>query len=432
MTAAQKQPPLIESVHLAADELTLLISVADTDAEVITFAKSGGLSDDAVGGTKRVLRLGVLAASIGSAQSTIGELRRVVDQVHALEAMPGQVATQLSAVVGDDERPGALAAALDHVTTDASTRMAKAVKPIQEAMLGRGPEALPQLLEARLTEALSREARVILGRLFDTDGGSPLMTHLANGEKAITTLRADTTAMEGRLRDQIAELAQRVVVQRAEQPTPVQSGNTWEADALDDLARATAILGDSVEPVGNTSGHGGSKAGDHVLHVADDRGLDGVRVAIECRTGAWRRLTVPQLRQVVSNREAHAGLLLTESIATLPRDAEAAGFRVYYAERLVVLHHDRTDPAAPQRLAIAVQVARLLARLAATSSGSLAERDQLRAGIARIETALTHLRPLRAAVTGIEKETSSVQKHAAALEADIRRALADVTALVVA
>jgi len=440
MTAVPKQPGIIESVQLSPDDTALLVALADTDTEVVTFAKSGGLGDDAVGGTKRVLRLGVMAASVGSAQSTIGELRRVVDQVHALEAMPGQVAAQLGTavgaeltrVVGDDERPGALAAALDTVTEDASKRLASAVKPIQEALLGSGPNALPQLLEARLTESMSREARVILGRLFDTEGGSPLMTHLANGEKAITALRTDTTALETRLREQITELAQAVVLQRAERPTPIQGGNDWEADTLDDLARVTAILGDTVEPVGATTGHGGSKAGDHVLHVADDQGADGVRVAIECRTGTTRRLTVAQLRQAVTNRDAHAGLLLAENNAALPRDAEATGFRVYYAERLVVLHHDRTETGAAERLGVAVQVARILARLAASSSGSLAERDQLRAAIAKIETGLTHLRPLRAAVTGIEKETTSVHKHAAALEADIRRALTDVTALLAA
>jgi hypothetical protein len=439
MTAAPKQPRMIESVQLSTDEQALLISVVDSDAEVITFAKSGGLGEDAVNGIKRVMRLGAMSASIGSAQSTIGELRRVVDQVHALEAMPGQVAAQLSTtigtelqrVVGDDERPGALAAALNTVTADASTRLALAVKPIHEALLGSGPEALPQLLESRLAETLTREARGILARLFDTDGGSPLMTHLMNGEKAIQALRTDTTGVESRLRAQIAELAQQVAVQKAERPDPAAGGRGWEADTLDDLARVTSILGDTVEPVGTTTGHGGSQAGDHVLHVADE-GADGVCVAIECRSGTTKRLTVPQLRQAVSNRDAHAGLLLAEHSAALPRDAEAAGFRVYYSERLVVIQHDRTDPAANERLGVAVQVVRLLARHNASSPGSLAERDQLRTAIAKIETALTHLRPLRAAVTGIEKETGSVNKHAAALEADIRRAVTDMAALLAA
>lgn len=439
MTAAQKNPPVIESVRLAPDETALFVSLVDTDPEVLAFAKAGGLGDDAVGATKRALRLGIVAGSIGSAQSTVGELYRVAEQIQALERLPETVAlrlsdaigAQLQRVVGDDERPGALAAALDSVTTESAKTLSVAIKPIQEALLGSGPAALPQLLETRLTQSLTRESKAILARIFDVDSGSPLMTHLAAGEKAIAALRADTVALEERVRGQIGELTQAVLVQRADRPSAVNAGNDWEADSLDDIAAVTAILGDTVEPVGATTGHGGSKAGDGVLHVCDES-VEGMKVAIECRTGASRRCTVDQLRQMVTNRDAHAGLLLAKTAEALPRDAQAAGFRVYFGERLVVMHYDRADPAASQQLAVAVQVSRVLARLSATSGGSLAERDEIRSGVSRIESALSHLRPLRAAVTGIEKETGRVQSHASALEADIRRALADMTALIAA
>jgi len=135
---------------------------------------------------------------------------------------------------------------------------------------------------------------------------------------------------------------------------------------------------------------------------------------------------------MVGNREAHAGLLLTPTNEALPRDARASGFRVYLAERLVVLHYDRLDPAGEQLLATAIQVVRLLARLAATSGGALDEREQIRDGLARIETALGHLKPLRAAVTGIEKETAVVRKHASELENEIRRVIIHLTATLTA
>lgn len=126
----------------------------------------------------------------------------------ALAAMPEQVANELGEtvgnelrrMVGDDERPGALSAALDCVTGDAAKSLAEAVKPIQEALLGSGPKALPQVLEVRLLQALTRGTRVALDQLFDVEGGSPLMTHLANGEKAVAGLRQDTTAIEEPLR----------------------------------------------------------------------------------------------------------------------------------------------------------------------------------------------------------------------------------------
>lgn len=442
MSAVPKMQDAIESVHLSLDEKALMVSLVHQDPEVVAFAKAGGLGEDAleaVETAKRIFKVGVLSLATGSAQATISELHRVVEQMDALAAMPQQVADQLGEtvgnelcrMVGDDERPGALSAALDRVTVDAAKSLAEAVKPIQEALLGSGPKALPQVLEVRLLQALTRGTRAALDQLFDLEGGSPLMTHLANGEKAIAGLRKDTTAIEERLRAQIADLAERVLVQDVQKPTPAQAGHDWESDTLDDIARVTAILGDTVESVGYSAGHGRSKSGDHLLHVCDDD-VDGIRVAVECRTGLTRKLTVEQLREMVENREAHGGLLLAQAPEALPRDAQAGGFRVYIAERIVVLHYDRSGPAAEQQLVTAVQVVRLLAKLAATSGGSLDEREQIRDGIGRIESALRHLRPLRSAVTGIEKETGVVQKHASELEAEIRRVLIDLTAALTA
>jgi hypothetical protein len=429
MTTAQvsTKHDAIETVHLSPDEKALLVSLVHQDPEVVAFAKIGGLGEDpadAVEAAKRIFKIGILSVATGSAQSTVSELHRIVAQIDALSAMPEQVASQLGEtvgreldrMVGDDERPGALSAALDSVTTEAAKSLAEAVKPIQDALLGSGPTALPQVLEVRVLDALTRGTREALDRLFD-----------ANGEKAIAALREDNTAIEGRLRAEIIQLAEKVVAQQAQKPRPVEAGNTWESDTLDDIARVTAILGDTVEPVGSSTGHGRSKAGDHLLHVCD-ADLDGIRVAIECRTGSSRALTVAQLRDMVENREAHAGLLLSPTPEALPRDARASGFRVYLAERVVVLYYDRLDPAGEQLLATAVQVVRLLARLAATSGGALDEREHIRDGFSRIETALGHLKPLRAAVTGIEKETGVVRKHASELENEIRRVIIDLTA----
>ena len=387
MTTAQvsNKQDAIESVHLSADEKALMVSLVHQDSEVVAFAKAGGLGEepaDAVEAAKRIFKIGILSVATGAAQATVSELHRVVAQIDALSAMPEQVANrlgetvgkELDRMVGDDERPGALSAALEIVTSEAAKSLTKAVKPIQDALLGSGPTALPQVLEVRVLDALTRGTREALDRLFDIEGGSPLMTHLANGEKAIAALREENVAIEGRLRAEIVQLAEKVVTQQAQKPTPVEAGNTWESDSLDDIARVTAILGDTVEPVGNSAGHGRNKAGDHLLHVCDPD-IEGIRVAVECRTGASRALTVAQLREMVENREAHAGLLLAPTPEALPRDARVAGFRVYLAERVVVLCYDRLDPAAEQPLVTAVQVVRLLARLAATSGGSLDECD---------------------------------------------------------
>jgi hypothetical protein len=443
VTAFSKKNDAIECVYLSADDRALMVSLVDDDADVVAFAKSEGFGDDpaeAVKIAKRMLKIGVLSMAKGSTQATIADLQRVAAQVGALTDIPQQVAERLGEmigkelvrVIGDDEEAGALSAAMDAVTAEAAKSLARAIKPFQDNLLGAGPTALPQVLEVRLQETLTRGTRAALERLFDVEGGSPLMTHLANSERAMATLRTEFSAIEERLRGQIAELSEKVVAQDAKTPTPVQAGNDWENASFDDVAQVTAMLSDIVEPVGNSSGHGRSKAGDLVLHIHDED-LEGLKAAIECRTGVSRPVTLAQLAQMVDNREAHAGLLLTQMPEALPRDAQATGFRIYHAQRVVVLHYDRSAPGAQQLLATAVQVTRMLAKLAATSSGSLDEREQIRDCMGRIETALGHLRPLRSAVTGIEKETGAVRKHAGELEAEIRRALVDIaTALTAA
>jgi hypothetical protein len=437
MSALPESPSVIENVRLSSDCSCLLLALADTDPEVVAFAKAGGLEPDPVAAAKRFLRLGVIAGSAGPYQATLSDLMRAAQQIDALRDLPHQVAAelgkaigeQLARIVGDGERPGAIGAALDAITTDAGARLSKVIAPVQERLLGSGPGALPQLLEARLTGALGREAAAILQRLYATDGTSPLMAHLDNGAKAVEALRQETAGLERRLRDQIGELARQVAVQKAGVPAPIDVGRAWEADAIDDVARVTAILGDTVEAAGDTTGHGTSRAGDAVLHVADDA-ISGLKVAIECRTGTSRRVTVEGLRAAMANRDAHAGLLLADRAELLPRDAQAAGFRVYWADRLVALHHDRGQPNSGQMLAIAIQVSRLLAKLAVSASGGLAERENLRSAIGRIETALAHLRPLRASVTGVEKEAAKISQHAGGLEAEIRKALIDLAILV--
>lgn len=238
MTSAQvKKQDAIESVHLSPDEKALMVSLVHEDPEVVAFAKAGGMGEasaDAVESAKRIFKIGVLGVATGSAQTTVSEL--LGSSHRSMPCRPcQQVATQLGEtvgkeldrMVGDQERPGALSAALGAVTAEAAKSLADAVRPIQDALLGNSPSALPQVLEVRLLDALTRGTRDALDRLFDVEGGSPLMTHLANGEKAIATLREENVAIEGRLRGQIIELAEKVVAQQAQAPTPVQAGNNW-------------------------------------------------------------------------------------------------------------------------------------------------------------------------------------------------------------
>lgn len=438
MTRSQEtpgSPSVDESVRLTADDNCVLFALADTDPEVVGFVKAGGLGPDPVTAAKQYLRLGFIVGTTGPHQATLADLFRASQRIDALREVPQQVAAllgseigvQLARVIGDGERPGALSTALDVITMDAATRFTKVIAPIQEKLFGSDTSALPQVLETRLTAALGKEASAVLERAFATDGTSPLMIHLGNDAKAIAAMRQEMAAVEGRLRDLITALATQVAVQKAA-VDPVEAGRDWEPAVIDDVARVTAILGDTVEAVGNTPGHGRALKGDGILHVADNT-VSGLKVAIECRTGTSRPVTVGDLRKAVTNRDAHAGLLLADRPELLPRDARATGFRIYWPERLVVLCHERSQPNAGQMLATAVQISRILAKVAVSAPGMLADRETVRLAIGRIETALGHLRPLRASIGGVEKETGRISEYTAQLEHEIRKALTDLITL---
>jgi hypothetical protein len=86
-----------------------------------------------------------------------------------------------------------------------------------------------------------------------------------------------------------------------------------------------------------------------VLHIAPDGGIKGLRVVVECRTGA-ERVTGPAMLAAIENREAHAAILVTESASLLPRDAEPLGFRIYFDDRSWSSHYDPRDPSAASML----------------------------------------------------------------------------------
>ena len=48
MSAMPEVQPVIESVRLSDDERSLLMALADTDPDVVAFAKAGGLEPDPV------------------------------------------------------------------------------------------------------------------------------------------------------------------------------------------------------------------------------------------------------------------------------------------------------------------------------------------------------------------------------------------------
>ena len=215
----------------------------------------------------------------------------------------------------------------------------------------------------------------------------------------------------------------------AEHVDPAAAGRAWQPSVLAEVARLSLVTGDTVEETGDSPAHGRSKKGDAVLHLANGKGGPTVKVAIECRTGD-KRLPIDDLRKAKENRSCESALLLAERACALPKDAEELGFRLYWEERTVVLHHDPTQADSGMLLAAALQVARMFALLAAATSAEEIDQDLLRQAIGRIERGLARLKPLRASATGIETEVGRIRGYATRTsEIELRGALGELAGL---
>lgn len=437
MPTATTNPPaeLPERAELINDGRSLRLELTIEDPDVLADVERGGLGSDPVAAAKAYYRVGLIVSSTSRLDATIGEARRMEAGLRKLAELPNTAAERLSdqirqeirRIVGAGEEPGLLEAAIDASLKRGSEDLAKTLKPVVDQLAGAGPDAMPQLLEARLRRAIDEASKELLGRVFATDGSSPLMLHLEASSGSVKQLEGRLAELEQRLGEQSERILRELITQDAA-IDPAAAGRDWESTVLEAISRLSAVTGDRLEITGDVPGHSRSKKGDGVLHVAPEGGLKGLRVVVECRTGI-KRVTVPALISAIENREAHAAILLTESATGLPRDAETLGFRIYFDDRIVVVHYDPSDPSAASMLAAALQVARTMARSAGSAPDRVHDHQAISAAIAQIQTAIGQLKPMRACATGITGEVGRIRDHADRIQQQLQTALADLTVL---
>jgi hypothetical protein len=424
-----------ERVTVSTDRSTVFATLVIEDPGVVELVTSCDQLGEPESVLKRCVRIGSLAIGIGHRDATLDDLRHAEDRLTRLAALPDQLAARMEAVmedqllrlIGGERGDGMLRTSIEEASRSAAASLRETLSPIVEQLRGAGPEALPQILEARLAGVLQSATTTFFQKLLAEDGTSPLMVNLERGGAEVRELRRELTELRRELTDDLQKLARDLVAQRAAVKPADMIGRSWEADALDDVARLAAVLGDSLDFTGRTSGHGRALKGDGVLTISTES-VQGLRVAIECRTGS-NSLTRRELLAAVSNRDAHAGLVLAECPGGLPRDAVAMGFKIYPEDRLVALHYDRSSPSAARELAIAVLVVRHLARIATASQGTAAEAATLHEVSRHIESALADLRAIRSATSAIDKESDRIRAGTASIERGLRDALLGLAAL---
>lgn len=416
-SSAQDYAP---SGHVEADSDGVLIEATFVHPDIVLYAESGGLGLDPLGSVQALLVAGINASRSVGAYALAAEAKQATE---GLKMMLGTESEQILAdalrrFLGADGEDGALLPEIERISTEGAKAFVEEADKLLVELKGAGDNALPQIIEKRVRRAANEAVERIMRQALAEDG--PLGLRLANQSERMAELREDL----GRLIELLVEAKA-----AAEHVDPAAAGREWQPSVIAEIARLSLVTGDRVDETGDTPGHGRSKKGDAVLHIATARLGCEPKVVIECRTGKTR-ITLADLAKAKENRSANAALLLVSETAALPKDAEELGFRAYWDERAVVLHHDPQRSDSGILLATTLQVARMFAQLGQDTSGEEIKHEVVRASLARLEKCLGRLKPLRSSVTGIESEVGRIRGYAQEMETELRGALGELSGLV--
>lgn len=388
--------------------------------DIVGYAENGGLGLDPLGSVQALLVAGIAASRNAGAYALAEEAKQAAEGVRTVLVTETEtlVRTALQkAIDGDGETDGFLPE-VERIVGEAAKAVETEAGKLVVELKGGGENALPQLIEKRVRRTANDVVERVMQKALAKDGA--LGIHLANHTDRINGLHEDL--------QRIVELLVQAKT-AAENIDPAAAGREWQPSTIAEIARLSLVTGDRVEETGDTPGPGRSKKGDAVLHVVSGRSGCEPKVVVECRTGK-ARITLGGMAKAKGNRSAEASLLLVSDPSALPKDAEELGFRVYWDERAVVLHHDPGRPDSGILLATALQVARLFAMLDQATSAEEIKHEVVRAGLAHVETCLARLKPLRASATGIEKEVGHIRGYAQEMEIELRGAIGELSGLV--
>jgi hypothetical protein len=416
-SAAEHYAP-IGRVEIASDGV--LVEATFVHPDIVLYAESGGLGLDALGSAQALLVAGINASRSVGAYALAAEAKQATEALKMVLGTESEriLAEALARFLGADGEDGGILPEIERISTEGAKAVVEEAEKLLVELKGAGDNALPQIIEKRVRRAADDAVSRMMRHALADDG--PLGMRLASQSERI-----------GELREDVGKLAELLMQAKAaaEHIDPAAAGREWQPSVISEVLRLSLVTGDRVEETGDMPGHGRSKKGDAVLHVTSARLGCEPKVVIECRTGKTR-ITIADLEAAKENRSAHAALLLVSDPSALPKDAEELGFRCYWEERAVVLHHDPGEAESGILLATALQVARMFAQLSHVTSGEEIKAEVVRASLARLERCLGRLKPLRSSATGIENEVGRIRGYAQEMEIEMRGALGELSGLV--
>jgi hypothetical protein len=322
--------------------------------------------------------------------------------------------TKVDEVFGPED--GALAKALAEVFSDSSST------------------AVQHRVREMVAEVLARSREDLLKQFSAADGQNPL----ADFKKAtLAVLRqaderqhqTQTALLErmGELDKQLQGLRdekEKLEAVAAEAERGTAKGRSFEELVVEAVDRIASAQGDCTEAVGDFAGAGG-RTGDAIVDVGAADGPALARLVFEAKD---RRLSRPaalkELDKAMEQRDADFAVLVVPTEGEVP--ARMHELREYNGDKLIVAF-DPDGSALPLELAYRLARARVL--LAGPGAEGV-DAGAVHAGVERAIASLGETRKVKSTLSGAVTNIEKARELIEALEAQLRRQLGEIDALV--
>jgi hypothetical protein len=361
----------------------------------------------------RVVHTGALALS--AANSAL--------DLHTVDLEFGRLSTRLEQVL--EEQLGSVAQLLDRIFLDETGTLRGAL----DRYLGEGGSLADMFDPDRRSSAIGR-LNQILEEHFGGRGSK--MYQLLDHTDPVSPIRAwhhELVAKFDELKRQLEDYRKEAAVQLAAESAAAAEhekgslkGREFEHlafDVIDDLARA---LGDTVEPLGDVAGLGGSKIGDLTVGINErDTGGRKLRLVVEAKDREVGLTPIlRELDNAMDNRDGCAAIAVYSADHHAPRGASP--FRAHGNRYLCVL--DKSNPENTAATELAYRAARYWAIAEHARAGAEVDAECLAEDLAVATAKLKAFSDLKRQVTKIHKTvsdgTTALSRSIEELHADLR------------
>lgn len=378
---------------------------------------------------QRALEVGVCCLQRANQSQDLDFVRREVEALlgkvdAAAQLIPGRVQDALVSRIGMGE--GQVLAPVKAAAEAVSNEVGKRVVEVRSllhsdldpkngnSVLGKALGDLKQLLDPARKDSIQGVLAAALNTVTAKDGA------------LVEVVKCTVAEAIGPLEKQVVDLAKEVRSQEAAQEAAQEvvdattlKGKSYEDDVVAVLQPWACAMGAEVEHVGPDN-----QAGDVLLRFKAGTSMLGVdlTLVIEARDRGNQQGRVPignHMQGAMSLRRATVGIYVSSQPTGLAREIGEWGEGECAAGRWIAVAHDHLLPAV--RYLVQTERARLLAAKDARFDAAALQNQ-----LARIKTALNHLKNIKTQSTTVRDAAGKIDEQADAMRSAINDALASI------